>query len=218
MASPCTVAGMECTGSTYVFNLVRGMTGRRPVKTHNYVAPGPVIIVTYRDPRDILCSYARRQFKGITESAGIQAGLREAYERMFRTHKRHETLLRFRDDGVLLLKYESVSPRLPLFGFLSISDVQQFFGGNEGALYDTVRQHLIDNGSADTVLPDEDGSLRASVLSNCSLDSTKAKAAEMVGGFRQYDKESHIHGDHVSFGGKRGAWRQLDDEGTVATP
>jgi hypothetical protein len=111
-APPCTVAGMECTGSTFVFNIIRGMTGRTPVKTHDYAAPGPLtplIIVTYRDPRDILCSYARRQLKGITDAAGIQTGLLMAYKTMFTTQKRHEALLRFRDDGVLLLKYESVS-------------------------------------------------------------------------------------------------------------
>jgi hypothetical protein len=91
---------------------------------------------------------------------------------------------------------------------------RQYFGGNEGALYDCVRQHLLDqSSSAAAVLPDDDGALRESVLSSFSLDSTKAKAAEMDGGFQQYDKESQIHGDHVSFDGKQGAWRQLDAQG-----
>lgn len=49
---------------------------------------------------------------------------------------------------------------------------------------------------------------RAEILENCSLEKNKERAAAMQD-FTQWDKDSLIHGNHISSNGKIGSWEEL---------
>jgi hypothetical protein len=118
------VGGMECTGSTFVYQLIHEM-GLSVFKVHTYVPGRFEKVVTYRDPRDVICSYARRQLRSLTESRGIEQGLIESHVKLFRQYKRHVDLKRYaQDPWTLLLRYED------------------YFIGRERALLDALVAYL----------------------------------------------------------------------------
>lgn len=175
------IAGMECTGSTLVYQIARAI-GARPKKIHSYVYTPLPILVTYRDPRDIICSYARRQFREIYETEGSQTALMKSHHRLFIERRRQDDLYKYRDRShALLLRYES------------------YFNGREAALADAVAAYLG---------IDLDSQTRDRILSEYSLECNRARASQFSA-FRLYDRVTHIHGYHISNDGQPGAWRVL---------
>ncbi len=177
------VAGMECSGSTFVYQVLMGI-GVSPLKIHHYTCEPSIPIVTYRDPRDIICSYARRQLLEITQSEGLEAGLIASHKKLFNEFKRHEVLRRYRDDGCLLICYE------------------EYFNGCECDIIDVLSKHLHIS---------VDQSLKQHLLKECSIQKNMERSCSFAD-FSEYDPRTHIHGNHISNKGISGVWKELFTE------
>ena len=175
------VAGMECTGSTFVYQIMRGM-GFRVQKTHAYTPGWRLKLVTYRDPRDVICSHARRQFAEQTERDGLEAGLLSSHARLFREWRRHEDVLRyFEEKKAVLIRYES------------------FFDGKEAVLADKLASLLAIRLT---------GARRDELCRTFSIEANQARA-EGLQSFDEYNPETQVHGHHISSGGRVGVWREI---------
>jgi hypothetical protein len=181
------IAGMECTGSTLVWQFVTAVTGRRAKKIHHYVKRGNgVFFVSYRDPRDIMCSFAKRQLKGHVKKYGMEEALLKAFHIMFEKFNRHRDLIEFQSDSkqggkIYLIKYED------------------YFCGNEHKLL-----NLLLNKMGKTM----DEKKKADLVKKYSIEENKKRSAKFSG-FGQYDKKTFIHGNHISADGKVGVWREV---------
>ncbi|MFC1838333.1 hypothetical protein ACFL1N_02035 [Thermodesulfobacteriota bacterium] len=176
-----TVAGMECTGSTFVYQIIKEI-GASPIKIHHYLEDNTIKLVTYRDPRDVICSYARRQLKDISESHGLENGLLNSHRKLFCNLKRHEDLRQYRENNhAILLKYE------------------KYFNGHEIELisYLSDRLKIKINASKKNLLTDK-----------YSIDMNMKRSKHFMR-FQEYDEETQIHGDHISSGGRKGVWKEL---------
>ena len=181
------VAGMESTGSTLLYQLVRGL-GADPIKVHGYPYGPARKLVTIRDPRDVLCSYARRQHRSIAERDGLEEALLASLRTLFHEFRRQDDLRRFREDGCsLLLRYED------------------YVGGSEARLLDVVAGHL-------EVELDPDR--RSHLVEDASLERN-AERARAHADFSGFDPETHVHGHHISSGGRTGVWRTCFTERVV---
>jgi len=175
------VGGVECSGSTVVYQYLKEM-GFEPMKAHDYLPYGRIKFVTYRDPRDVLCSYARRQFRHVSEAEGVEAGLVAGHQELFRDHARAETIRRYRGDPrSVMIRYED------------------YFGGKEDEMLRLVARHM------GVSLTDEQ--VRR-IVEKYSLEQNKARAAQRRD-FTQYDRETGIHGNHISTNGRTGVWKEL---------
>lgn len=176
------VGGMEGTGSTFVYQIVEGMDVSPVIKVHRYVSGNSPKLVTYRDPRDVICSYARRQLAHLSESDGLEAGLVASHQKLFHELRRHEDLRRYRDDNcALLIRYED------------------YFGGREDDLIELIAKNLRIS---------INDSIKQRLLTAFSLPRNRERA-EQFSTFSEYDETSHIHGKHVSSGGRSGVWKEL---------
>ncbi len=175
------VGGMESTGSTFVYQVLKAL-GRKPLKVHGYYARyGIKKIVTYRDPRDVICSYARRQLRKEIEQLGLEEGLLKAHSILFRKLRRDLDLYRYLDDSsAILIRYET------------------YFGKHE--------EVLIDQLSLALGLPITLDEAKA-IHDEFSLEKNKARS-ESLQDFSSYNS-SLIHGGHISSGGKTAEWKEL---------
>jgi len=174
------VAGMECTGSTFVYQVLMEI-GLSPKKRHNYVPGASISIVTYRDPRDVICSYARRPLRELSETEGLEAGLIASHRKLFHEFRRHEDLRRYREDGSLLIRYE------------------EYFNGREGDIINLLAEYLS--------IP-IDRWFKEYLLKEFSIEKNKQRARQFAT-FSEYDRRLHIHGNHISNNGRSGVWRNL---------
>ena len=174
------VAGMESSGSTLVFQIVNELDVD-PVKVHHYVPNARKAIVTYRDPRDIICSYAKRVYASLIEEEGLEAALIASYKRLFQKFHRQDALRSYRDDGrALLLKYED------------------FFGGREVDMFQRILGYL------NLSVPD---SRINRILEEFSIDKNRERASQFSQ-FGEFDPKSGVHGNHITSGGRSGVWKE----------
>ncbi|RLB81530.1 MAG: hypothetical protein DRH24_09015 [Deltaproteobacteria bacterium] len=174
------VAGMEGTGSTFVYQIVRGI-GVKPKKIHHYVQSSLPKVVTYRDPRDVICSYARRQLNHITDAEGLEYALLQSYNELFRKKKRHEDLYRYREDpNALLIKYE------------------EYFLGNERDLISKLGDYFYIS---------LDDQLINLLIDEYSLEKNISRSKDL--NFDEIDEDSLIHGKHISNKGRIGGWEDI---------
>jgi hypothetical protein len=184
---------MECTGSTLVWQFITEITGRKAKKLHHYAKnaskSGNVYFVTYRDPRDVMCSFARRQLAGYVKKHGMEEALIFAFGSLFEKHKRQNDLMKYRGDSantsrIHLLKYE------------------HYFCGNEHELLTFILEKM------DKSL---DGKKKENLIKKYSIEENKKRSAEFSK-FGQYDKKTFIHGNHISADGKVGVWKGVFSE------
>ena len=187
-----TIAGMQSSGSTLVYQLARGVMahGSRATtlsKTHRfdlvYKADGgaPCALVTYRDFRDVLCSTARRQGDCADCSASaMEAKLKSWLGRLFSGRYRWEEWLpRLETDGAVMLRYEAAAdcPRELLRALAAWRGVAPPLPHTEEKL-----------------------------LAESSLDANLERAAKLKR-FGAWDPATQVHGNHISNGGLSGGWR-----------
>jgi len=190
MAKNYCIAGMECTGSTLVWQFVTEISGKKAGKAHSYKkSNNNIFFITYRDPRDVLCSFTRRQHAGHIKKYGIEAALIHAFNVMFEKFKRHEDLIKYHDeskrsDRIHLIKYEN------------------FFCGNEDKLLELILKKM--NKSLNN-------EKKWALIKKYSIEKNK-KRSEKFSGFGQYDKKTYIHGNHISANGKVGVWEEIFTE------
>jgi len=176
------VGGMECTGSTFVCQIVKEM-GFKPKKIHEYYNKNNILkLITFRDPRDIICSFARRTMKEMVDAKGLEEALIASHKYLFLHHKRHEDLRRYsQEQHSLLIRYED------------------YFVGNEGNLIDQLAEFL---------KVDIDDSFKLFILLEYSIEKNKQRASKFSS-FQEYDKDTLIHGNHLSSNGMSKVWKEL---------
>ena len=191
-----TVAGMQSSGSTLVYQLARGVMDGRAArrratalsKTHRFdlvykAEGGPrCALVTYRDFRDVLCSTARRQGDCVgCSAAAMEAKLKSWLDRLFSGRYRWaEWLPKLEDDGAVMLRYEATAdcPRVLL------------------------RALAAWRGEPPPSPDDEDA-----LVAESSLDANAERAAKLKR-FGAWDPATQVHGNHISNGGLSGGWRE----------
>jgi hypothetical protein len=176
------VGGMEASGSTLIYQFAKDLSHSHVSKTHEY-EPGPgTKFVSYRDPRDVICSFARRQLGDIWQQAGAETALLLAHQKLFIELHRQTHLENYANDTrAVLIKYEAYIP------------------GNELGILNIIAQQLgIDVKDA----------TKQQYLAKYSIEENR-KRSEQFTSFAEFDKESHIHGNHISSGGKSGVWKSL---------
>jgi len=178
------VAGMEGTGSTFVYQVCKEHS-YKCAKTHTYVSNPLLKFVTYRDPRDVICSFSRRQLEDEVDQHSLQNALRSGYDLLFRKRERHKDLLKYHEDETaVLIRYEN------------------YFNGDERQLI----QLLLDKLGVDA----SEGEVER-LYTEYNIEANEQRA-ESLASFTDFDRETGIHGNHISSGGQSEVWKDLFDE------
>jgi len=181
------VAGLPSSGNTPLALYIRAM-GSAVWPAHNFMRVAECAqqrFVIFRDPRDVVCSHARRLFREKFADGEIDTALMSAYRILFVEGRLHEDMQRF-------LEEKEGGP----ITFIRFED---YFFGNEAALVDKVAQSLG---------LELHGWFKEYILWEFSLERNRQRMTALQGGFGRFDTETHIHGDHIT-SGKVGAWREL---------
>jgi hypothetical protein len=173
------VTGWPASGSTFLYQVakhlgleVKKSHGRRK-KTIDFT------LFTFRDPRDIICSQARRVFASVWDGEGPEAALLKALDL-------------FIDDGNPRALYDSVTMQNVFF-----IRYEDYFLGNE---------HLLVNLIADNFLIPVDEHRKQTILNSTSIQAN-IERAQKYNSFDEYDDQTKVHGGHVSNMGQSGAWK-----------
>lgn len=183
------VVSVESSGSTFVWQIVNALDKRRTKKAHTLfpLRPGMFVFFVYRDPRDVICSYAKRLYPDLIETEGLEAALIKAHTVLFVNLKRQnliKTFLKAKEKQVCVIKYEN------------------YFGGDEGLLVDTIAERMKISLARRK---------RRELLQNFSIQKNKERADQLKI-FDNFDRETHIHGNHISSNGKTGIWKSMFTE------
>ena len=183
------VAGLPSSGSTFVYQIIREL-GYRPKKIHHFTPEKGIKLVTYRDPRDMICSTANRQTKKNFPHLSANERYNQAYKSLFVDQPSCQDIMENYSTcpNTLLIKYED------------------YFGGNELQLFKTILEFLNDN---------ENDKKLNKVLEKYSV-SKNLERANRLGKFEVYDKRTHLHGNHISNKGKIGYWKNELPNETLA--
>ena len=196
-----TVCGMERSGSTYVYQVLKAL-GLNVNKSHSYDLDyaGSVKVYTYRDPRDVICSYARTKLQAEISSGELRRSvpgcpredLRAACYRLF-----YRPNARQLDYQIYAWEAEQGAPVV----FIKYED---YFLGNEKALVQQLSDFIsiFENLDVSESKVDE-------ILERCSMKSNEARSLEFKS-FEEWDEETGIHGNHISANG-RSTWRDEFD-------
>ncbi len=176
------IGGMECTGSTFVYQIVKEM-GFLPKKVHNYFRHRNIpIVVTLRDPRDVICSFACRKFKETIDAKGLENALIASHNCLFVENKRQHDVRRYnKEKKCLLIRYED------------------YFGGREKLLLDKL---------ADFLKVNIDKEFKTHLVTEYSIERNKQRSMAFSS-FQEYDPDTFIHGNHISSNGCVGVWKEL---------
>jgi len=177
------VVSLEGSGSTYIWQVVSefykaGRVGR----AHTFVKPSAnkYVFFSYRDPRDVLCSYAKRLFRQME----LESGINKSFETLFVRFKRQEMIKNYlacsRNSQLTIIKYED------------------YFKGNEEKLVKFISEKM--KLAISNVQMGE-------ILNKFSIENNKKRASKFES-FGQWDKNTHIHGNHISSGGEIGVWKK----------
>jgi hypothetical protein len=192
------VCGMERSGSTFVWQVLREL-GCDVVKSHSYDAQDAlsVKLYTYRDPRDVICSYARTvlapevkrgELSDINSITGMSGELLRvaAYRLFYRPNARqldYRCYVWEANQGapICFIKYED------------------YFNGNEATLVGGI-SHFVSQFQEVKM----DANLFNMIAKKYSKDKN-AKRASAFDSFDEWDNETQIHGNHITNGGS--TWR-----------
>lgn len=183
------IAGWPSSGSTFMYQVAMEMGlnvhtkkhGNRPWDSMDFT------VFAFRDPRDVLCSHARRKHPDTWDSEGPDAAILLSLERFI--SKRHREMI-----------YESAAMEN-----VFMARYELFCQGNEAFFVDFL---------ADNFLIPLSPTRRNEILRKTSIDSN-VRRAQQFDSFKQHDEETQIHGNHVTNKGRSGAWREAFTEVTV---
>ena len=180
--SPFTVivGGPEGTGGTFVAQAAASM-GLGVHKTHDYMNQSCPKLVSYRDPRDMICSHARRRFADMPMKHALLA----SFQLLYRTHRRDEDVDKYAGDRqALMIRYED------------------YFLGHEA-------QMVLD--IADFLCADIAPETAAAIAEKFSMEKNRARAAKLSpeGKYTIEKDKWMIHGGHISNNGIIGGWREV---------
>jgi len=177
------IAGWPASGSTFMYQVAVELGLDVHKKKHGKRKRGTVdfTLFAFRDPRDVLCSHARRMNRETWDSDGPHAAIMKSLERFLRKRYPEAIYESAAMKNVFLVRYE------------------RYCQGNEGLLVDFL---------ADNFLIPLTAGRREDILQKTSLD-TNIKRSQQFDTFSQHDENTQIHGNHVSNKGRSGAWREV---------
>ena len=194
------VCGLERSGSTFIYQVLKRL-GLNVSKSHSFSPEQTesVKIYTYRDPRDVICSYARTVLKPELEAGEIDRSipgvpredLRCAIYRLF-----YRPNARQLDYRLFLWEASHGAPNV----FIKYED---YFLGNERKLIEGLCTFISEFETIDSSPANIDR-----ILDECSIESNQ-KRAKKLKDFSEWDDDG-VHGDHISSGGSS-TWRDEFD-------
>jgi len=176
------IVGWPASGSTFMYQVAMELGLNVHKKKHGKRKPGSLdfTLFAFRDPRDVLCSHARRMNKETWDNEGPHAAIMKSLERFLKKRYPDALYESAAMQNVFMVRYE------------------HYCQGNEGLLVDFL---------ADNFLVPLTPERRDEVLQKTSLTSN-IKRAQQFDTFSQHDEKTQIHGNHVSNEGRSGAWRE----------
>ena len=183
------IAGWPASGSTFMYqvavelglNVHRKKHGMRPRESLDFT------LFAFRDPRDVLCSHARRMNREIWDREGPHAAIMQSLQRFVKKRYPQAIHESAAMQNVFLMRYE------------------HYCQGNEGLLVDFL---------ADNFLVPLSSARRSEILQATSIEAN-TRRAQQFDSFKQHDEESQIHGNHISNRGRSGAWKESFTAQTV---
>ncbi len=174
------IAGWPASGSTPLFQIAQNL-GLNPYKKHGKRKKTiNFTLFTIRDPRDIICSQAKRKFSSIWEEHGSENALLKAAE-LFTSRKYKEAYYEsLKMPNVFMIRYERYFPE---------------------------KQHLLLDFIADNFNIKLSTKKREDILKSTSI-KRNVNIAQKYHTFKNFDEVTHIHGNHISNKGKSGAWKK----------
>ena len=192
-----TVCGMERSGSTYVFQILTHL-GLSVKKTHSHDLDNDASVKFYtvRDPRDVICSYARTALKqelkdGLLEYSTTycqREDLRAACYRLF-----YRPNARQLDHRIYTWEAEAGAP-------VVFINYEEYFLGNERKLIRDVMTFV----SMFEVIDTSDAMIDE-IIKKFSIEANHERSLK-YSGFEEWCDKTGIHGDHISADGKS-TWR-----------
>lgn len=183
------VAGIDRSGTTILWQIVKDISGEDPPKTHAYMAKRATKFYIYRDPRDIACSYARGPAIKRFKEEGEQEILLYSCRSILKDLDRQTVYRQYKKDkDSIMLKYEDFLP------------------GDVSGLIDFVSEKL--------GIPVSEAK-KKDILERRSLEANK-KIAAKFGTFADRDINTRIHGNHITSNGES-PWRDLMSDSVKKT-
>jgi hypothetical protein len=184
------ITGWPASGSTFMYQVARELGLNVHRKKHGKRSRDTVdfTLFAFRDPRDVLCSHARRMNREIWDSEGPHAAIMKSLERFIRKGYREAIYESAAMQNVFLMRYE------------------RYCQGGEGLLLDFL---------ADNFLVPLTQERRSKILRATSIEAN-IERAQRFDSFSQHDETTQIHGNHVSNRGRSGAWRDAFTSETEA--
>jgi hypothetical protein len=175
------VIGWPASGSTFMYQvaLELGLKVRR--KKHGARSPDTedFALFAFRDPRDVLCSHARRMNGPLWDSDGPEVAIRESLRRFLKKGYREAIYQSAAMKNVFLVRYEL------------------YCQGNEALFV----RFLADNFMC-PLTPER----LEEILHSTSIRANMERSRQFSS-FDQHDEKTQIHGQHISNRGRSGAWR-----------
>jgi hypothetical protein len=173
------VAGWPASGSTFIYQVIKNL-GLRAKKIHgNNLGQNNIItLYTFRDPRDVLCSMAKRQYDNLWQSNKEEAILK-ALKNLKRNEYDSGIFKSMKMNNVIMVRYEN------------------FFPSNQ--------KHIIKFLADQFLVPLHEEGIKK-IIKETSLEKNKERAKKF-NNFNEFEREFHVHGNHISNKGKIGSWK-----------
>lgn len=174
------IAGWEASGSTFLYQ-VSNLLGLKVQKIHGTPDNNTdFTLFTFRDPRDVISSHARRFFGEVWQLEGSETALLTALEW-------------FEETGHVQALYESSGmPNVILIRY------ENYFLKNEDVLIVMIADQFL--------IPLDDKKL-AFILNHTSIEANMERS-KRFDEFKKWDKDTFIHGIHISNKGLVGGWKK----------
>lgn len=175
------IAGWEASGSTFVLQIIKQL-GHDFKKIHGYKREfnNHLVFYTFRDPRDSIVSNARRHLSDMWEKEGREAALIKEIDNFIKRQNHQNIYIAQSMKNVILIRYET------------------FFNGHEKQLIKLIADQLLVPLTEDKI---------NTIYNNSSINKNIERAKKMKG-FKEFDRDTFIHGQHISNKGKSGAWQK----------
>jgi len=185
------VIGWPASGSTFMYQVALELGLRAQRKKHGLrsAESEDFALFAYRDPRDVLCSHARRMNRPLWDSDGPESAIRESMKRFIRKGYREAIYQSATMKNVFMVRYEL------------------FCQGNEALFV----RFLADNFMI-PLTPERLGDILQSTSIQTNIERSRQFSA-----FDQHDEKTQIHGQHISNRGRSGAWRAHFTQGVEAS-
>ena len=196
------ICGMERSGSTFVWQVLKEL-GCNATKSHSYKMGNTqaVKFYTYRDPRDVICSYARTVLVPEINSGEIHDTYHPdgSVERVHDAARRIAAYRLFYRPNARQLDYRCYMWEANQGAPIAFLKYEDYFGGNEEKLVEDICSFV---SMFQPLVYDEN--LIKMIAKKYSREKNHERALKFDT-FAEYDEETGIHGDHITHGGS--TWR-----------